>query len=214
VSLMDGAPSPLQLTRSPRLDNALRLGWDAFSRTLAGAGAEDAARWLAARTGDPELRAVAEPLLLLALDPDPEEAAEALFALAELGEETDDDLLADTLWEGALDRAQSAADGDLVAEATRRLASLAERLDDPLAAAEFFIGFLNWRRQAGHSGDPEDVEEAFEQIVRLAIVDGAQKAAAEYQYRQIQFTRLLENEDERAVEGDWEVGSQPYEPWA
>ncbi|MBA3451346.1 MAG: hypothetical protein H0T18_09055 [Chloroflexia bacterium] len=216
MSLADGAASPLHLTRSPRLDNALRLGWDAFSRTLAASGGEDAARWIAARTGDPELVDIAEPLLAAAIDPDPdpEESAEALFALAELAEETDDDLLADTFWEGALDRAQTAGDGDLIAEATRRLAALAERLGDPLAAAEFFIGFLNWRRQPAHSSDPDDVEDAFDAIVRLATIDGAHQAAAEYGYRQVQFTRLLDAEDERAVEGNWEAYARPYEPWA
>jgi hypothetical protein len=104
--------------------------------------------------------------------------------------------------------------GDLVAEATRRLAALAERLDDPLAAAEFFIGFLNWRRQPGHAADPEDVLDAFDEIARLAVVDGAQKAAAEYSYHQVGFARLLDAEDPRAVEGDWEVDPRPFESWA
>ena len=168
MSLAEGGSSPLRLTRSPRLDNALRLGWESFSRTLAAAGPQDAARWLSARTGDPELAEVAEPLLASALGGDPDEAADALFGLAELAEETEDDLLADTLWEGVLDRAREIGDGDLIAEATRRLAALAERNGDPLAAAEFFIEFLNWRRQPEHSSDPEDVEVAFDEIVRLA----------------------------------------------
>ena len=214
MSLADGAPQPLQLTRSPRLDNALRRGWQPFARTLSASGADDAARWLAARAGDADLADIAEPLFAAALEPDPEDAADALFALAELAEEIDDDLLADTLWEGALDRARSAAEGDLVAEATRRLAALAERLGDPLAAAEFFIAFLNWRREAGHTSDPDDVEDAFDAIIRLATIDGAPKAAAEYSYRQVQFTRLLDAEDERAVEGDWEPDPRPYQTWA
>jgi hypothetical protein len=131
-----------------------------------------------------------------------------------LAEETGDDLLADTLWEGALDKARTWGDGDLVAEATRRLAALAERLGDPLAAAEFSIEFLNWRRQTGHTSDPEDVENAFDEIIRLAELDGEPRAAAEYAYRQVGFTRLLDADDPRAVEGDWEASSQPYEPWA
>jgi hypothetical protein len=98
------------LTRSPRLDNALRLGWESFSRTLAAVGPQEAARWLSARTGDPELLEVAEPLLASALGSDPDEAADAFFALAELAEETEDDLLADTLWEGVLDRARDVVD--------------------------------------------------------------------------------------------------------
>ncbi len=210
----DGSASPLHLTRSPRLDNALRLGWETFSRTLAAAGPADATRWLAARVDDPELEEIAEPLLAGAVSDDGEEAAEALSALAEIAEETQDDLLADTLWEGVLDRARQIGDGDLVAEATRRLAALAERLGDPLAAAEYHIAFLNWRRESQHSSDPEDVEVAFDEIVRLATADGAQQAAAEYAYRQAQFTRLLDADDPRAVEGDWETHGTPYEPWA
>ena len=214
MSLSDGEPAPLHLTRSPRLDNALRLGWGPFSRTLAAAGVMDAARWLAARVDDPELAEVAEPLLSSATADDPEEAAEALFALAELADDTGDDFLADTLWEGVLDHARSLSDGDLVAEATRRLAALAERLGDPLAAAEVHIGFLNWRRQPGHSSDPEDVEIAFDEIVRLAEVDGAPREAAEYAYRQAQFTRLLDADDPRTVEADWETLVGPYQSWA
>jgi hypothetical protein len=214
VSAAEGNPSPLRLTRSPRLDNALRLGWASFSRTLAAAGPEEAALWLSARTGDPELAEVAEPLLAAALGGDPDEAADALFGLAELAEETEDDLLADTLWEGVLGLSQGADDGDLMAEATRRLAAVAERNGDPLAAAEFFIEFLNWRRQPEHSSDPEDVEVAFDEIVRLANADGAQQAAAQYAYRQVGFTKLLDADDSRAVEGDWETDSLPYQPWS
>lgn len=210
----DDEPAPLVLTRSPRLDNALRLGWSSFSRTLAATGAVDAARWLAARVDDADVAEVAEPLFAAAVGDDADEAAEALSALAELAEETGDDLLSDTLWEGVLEKGQQIADGDLIAEATRRLASLAERLGDPLAAAEFQIGFLNWRREPEHSSDPEDVELAFDEIVRLAEADGAPKAAAEYAYRQVGFTRLLDADDPRAVEGDWEAEPEPYRAWA
>ena len=204
----------MRLTRSPRLDNALRLGWESFSRTLAAVGPQEAARWLSARTSDPELLEVAEPLLASALGSDPDEAADTFFALAELAEETEDDLLADTLWEGVLDRARDVMDGDLIAEATRRLAAVAERHGDPLAAAEFFIEFLNWRRQSEHSSDPEDVEVAFDEIVRLATADGAQLAAAQYAFRQVGFTKLLDADDPRAVEGDWEAEALPYQSWA
>jgi hypothetical protein len=214
VSSAEGGSSPLRLTRSPRLDNALRLGWESFSRTLAASGSEEAARWLSARTGDPELAEVAEPLLASALCDDPDEAADALFGLAELAEDTEDELLADTLWEGVLDLSRGADDGDLMAEATRRLAALAERNGDPLAAAEFYIEFLNWRRQPGHSSDPEDVEVAFDEIVRLATADGAKQAAAQYAYRQVGLTKLLEADDPRAVEGDWDTDSLPYQTWS
>jgi hypothetical protein len=210
----EGDRAPLVLTRSPRLDNALGLGWSSFSRTLTAAGPETAARWLATRLDDPDLLDAAAPLISAAIAGDGEEAADALFALAELAEETDDDLLADTLWEGVLELAREMADGDLVAEATRRLAALAERLGDPLAAAEFQIGFLNWRREGDHASDPDDIEQAFDEIIRLAEVDGAQKAAAEFAYRQAIFTRLLEAEDPRTIEGDWEQEHRPYEGWS
>jgi hypothetical protein len=190
------------------------MGWRSFARTLAAAGAADAARWLAGRLDDAEVDEIAEPLFAAAIRDDPDESAEALSALAELAEETGDDLLADTLWEGVLERSRQLADGDLMAEATRRLASLAERLGDPLAAAEFQIGFLNWRREPEHTSDPEDVEMAFDEIVRLADADGAPKAAAEYAYRQVGFTRLLDVDDPRTVEGDWEARSEPYRSWA
>jgi hypothetical protein len=214
VSLADETPRPLNLTRSPRLDNALRFGWESFARTLAAAGAADAARWLAGRLGDDEVAALAEPLFAAAAGNDAEEAGDALFALAELAEEAEDDLLADTLWEGVLDRGQAAGDGDVVAEATRRLAALAERNGDPLAAAEYHIGFLNWRREPEHASDPEDVEQAFDEIVRLAEADGAPRAAAEYAYRQVEFTKLLDTDDPRAVEGDWDERTGPYASWA
>ena len=141
---LEGSPVPLQLTRSPRLDNALRFGWESFARSLAATGAAPAAQWLAARLGDPELAEVAEPLLAEATGSDAEAAAEALFALAELAEESADDLLADTLWEGVLEKARQLGDGDAAAEATRRLAALAERLGDPLA---------DTATGAGHEGD-------------------------------------------------------------
>lgn len=215
---MDGTPQPLRLTRSPRLDTALRLGWDPFSRTLAAAGAADASRWLASRLGDDDLAAIAEPLLVAAIagdaGADADDAAEALFSLAELAEDAEDDLLADTLWEGVLDRARALTEGDLIAEATRRLAAIAERHGDPLAAAEFHIAFLNWRREADHGADAEDVEVAFDEIIRLAETDGAPRAVAEYAYRQAQFTRLLDGDDPRTVEGDWDPNAPPYEGWA
>jgi hypothetical protein len=50
--------------------------------------------------------------------------------------------------------------------------------------------------------------------VRLATDDGAQQAAAQYAYRQVGFTKLLDADDPRAVEGDWEADPVPYQSWA
>ncbi|CAA9534626.1 MAG: hypothetical protein AVDCRST_MAG59-158, partial [uncultured Thermomicrobiales bacterium] len=37
---------------------------------------------------------------------------------------------------------------------------------------------------------------------------------AVWAYRQARYTRLLEADDERAVEGDWEADPTPYSGWA
>ena len=214
LTLADGDTQPISITRSPRIDSALRFGWETFARTMAAAGALDAAQWLAVRLGDEDLGEVAEPMFVAAMSDDPDDAGEALFTLAELAEEAEDDLLADTLWEGVLANAQATSDGDLIAEATRRLAALAERHGDPLAAAEYHIEFLNWRRQPQHASDPEDVEQAFDEIIRLAESDGAPRAAAEYAYRQAEFTKLVDADDPVALEGNWDGKAGPYVPWA
>ena len=205
---------PLTLTADPRLDAALAKGWPSLAETVAVAGAARAARWLARRAGDPDLAETAEPLIEALHGEDPEERGEALLALAEIAEEVEDDLLADAFWEGALENAEEAGDADAFGEASGRLAALAERLGDPLAAAEYRIAFLNWRRRPGHASDPETVEEAFDEIVRLALQDGAQKEAAVWAFRQARYTRLLEADDERAVQGDWEADPTPYVGWA
>jgi hypothetical protein len=145
---------------------------------------------------------------------DAEERFDALVSLAELAEELDDDRLADAFWEGALDEGLDASDPDAIFEATSRLAALAERNGDPLAAAEYWIAFLNWRREPEHSSDPEQVEDAFDEIVRLADVDGARREAAIWSHRQVEFTRLAEDDDERAVAGDWTGGASAWSGWA
>ena len=214
MSSAEGDPSPLRLTRSPRLDNALRLGWESFSRTLAAAGPRRPhAGWRresAIRTW-PKSPSRSWRRHSVTIRTKPRMRSSAWPSWPKRPRTTS--------WPTRSGRACSAwpggsADGDLMAEATRRLATLAERYGDPLAAAEFFIEFLNWRREPGHSSDPEDVEVAFDEIVRLANADGAQKAAAQYAYRQVGFTSLLDADDPRAVEGDWETDSFPYQSWA
>jgi hypothetical protein len=207
--------TPLTLTADPRLDGFLQKGWAAFAPALAAVGPVRGARWLAQRAEDPELVESVEPLLDgLAANAEPGDRLESLFALAEIAEEVEDDLLADTLWDGALEAARAVGDPDALLEATHRLAALAERMGDPLAAAEYWIDFLNWRREPGCSSDPESVEQAFDEIVRLAESDGEPKESALWAYRQVRYTKLLEAEDERAVEGDWEPDSSPFQSWA
>jgi len=206
--------SPLSLTTHPRLDAALQQGSEEWLAALRSAGAEGGGRWFAQRAGDRDLRQEAAELVRALLEAaDPDAQAEAWVGLGELADELADDLLADTAWEGALAAAREADNPDVIAAATARLAAIAEAHGDPLAAAEFYIDFLNWRRQPGHVSDAEDVETAFDEIVRLANTDGARREAALYEFRQAAYTRLLEAEDDRAVEGDWERDPTPYAGW-
>ena len=210
-----GVPEPLIFTADPKLDVALQKGWDGFGEALAASGPKRAAAWFSRRAGDPDLAETVEPMLeTLASGVAGEEAMEALFALAEVAGEVEDDLLEDTLWEGGLAAALDLRDADAAFEATSRLAELAERLGDLLAAAEYWIALLNWRRSPGHSSDPETVEQAFDEIARLADEDGERKEAALWRFRQAAFTRLLEADDDRAVEGDWTDDGAPWAGWA
>lgn len=207
-------PTPLTLTTNPRLDAAVGAGWDAWFGAARTAGAASTAAWLARRAGDAALVAEAGPTVRAALEAaDDDAAVEARVELAELGDGIDDPL-ADTLWEGVVAAARGAADPDALFEATGRLAEIAEGHGDPLAAGEYWIAFLNWRREGGHASDPEQVETAFDEVVRLAEADGAAKEAAIFGFRQAAYTRLLEAEDDRATEGEWEEGGAgAYEAW-
>lgn len=214
MSAEGGGPRPLALTTDPSLDQALQGGWEAWQAASRRAGAAAVASWVAQRGGDPALRAEVAPLVEAVLTAsDPQEAIEARIEFAEFAEGLDE-LLADTLWEGVLAAARDTDDGDAYAEATSRLAAIAESLGDPLAAAEYHLEFLNWRRQAGHTSDPEAVETAFDEVVRLAERDGNPKAVAVFSFRQAGYTRLLEDGDDRAVEGDWERDPAPYLSWS
>ena len=207
-------PVPLTLSVNPRLDAAVQAGWEAWAAAARAAGAEAVASWLAQRVGDAGYKREALPAIRVVLDAtEADEAAEARLELAELVDGLDD-LLADTFWEGVLAAGREAADPDVLFEATGRLAAIAEAHGDVLAAAEYWIEFLNWRRGDGHASDPEQVETAFDEIVRLAERDGAQREAAIYGYRQARYTRLHEVEDDQAVAGDWEEDRTAYEGWA
>lgn len=204
---------PLTLTVDPRLDAAVQAGWEAWETAARTAGAERVAAWLANRVGEREFRREALPTVAAFLDAaGPEARAEAVLELAELVEAADD-LVVDTLWEGVLAAGRESGDADTIFEATGRLAAIAEGYGDPLAAAEYRLDFLNWRRQDGHFGDPEQVEAAFEEVVRLAEADGARKEAALFDFRLARYARLADAEDERAVTGDWEDDPAPYAGW-
>jgi hypothetical protein len=204
----------MSLTMSPRLDTAVAQGWQAFETAARAAGADQVAAWLAQRLGKPGLKAdLLEPVAALLDAVDPDDRAVARAELAELVE-GEDDLTADTLWEGVLAHARATNDPDLMVEAISHLAEIAESNGDPLAAAEFYLEFLNWRRQPGQMSDPDAVLDAFDEVIRLAHVDGDPTAAALYEYRQAAFARMADAEDDCATEGDWEREPVPYESWA
>src|SRR5688572_7376722 len=208
-----GADQPLGLTLDPRLDAAVAQGWEAFEAAAQAAGTDRVAGWLAQRAGRP--RAKPDLLEPVAAWLDAEDADDRAIARAELAELVagEDDLTADTLWEGVLAHARAVADPDLMVEAIAHLAEIAEAHGDPLAAAEYHLEFLDWRRRPDHLSDAEAVLDAFDEIIRLARIDGDQKAAAIFEFRQAAFARLMEADDERAVQGDWERDPKPYESW-
>lgn len=207
------AGQPIALTADPKLDAALSRGWEEWEQAAKGAGIGTVAVWLALRLGDlSRKRELLQPVRSLLEAEDDEDRVLARAELAELVEE-EDDALADTLWEGVLAHGLATEDGDTIAEATTHLASIAEAHGDPLAAAEYHLEFLNWRRQDANMSDPDEVETAMEEVVRLARLDGAQRFAALFEFRLAAFVRLVEGEDDRATEGDWEGNSEPYQSW-
>ena len=58
-----------------------------------------------------------------------------------------------------------------------------------------------------------DRTDAFDEIIRLAGVDGDRQAVAMWEYRLASFIRLEDAGDERAYSGDWEQSPIAYESW-
>lgn len=204
---------PLSLTMNPRLDSALQTGWEAWEEAARATGVPGVLAWLKARLElPPDGGDMTGPLTDLLSNEDLEERTVARVEMAELFQ-GQDDALAEVLWDGVLAYGLDASEADFIFEATSHLASIGEELGDPLAAAEFYIDFLNWRRQPDHASESEQVEVAFEEIIRLAELDNESRAAALFAHRQAAYTRLVEADDERASTGDWESDPQPYRSW-
>lgn len=203
----------LTLTLDPRLDRAAARSAPEWEDAARMAGVDRASAWLVRRLDDPDAaEAVGEAIERLLAASDEHDRAEARAELAELIE-GGDDLLAETLLEAARMFALEIEDGEMLASVTQQLAASAERQDDLLTAAEHHVDFLNWRRQAGHASDPDDVETSFDEVIRYAGAEGETAAAALYSYRQAAFNRLVEADEDRAVEGDWERNDAPYQAW-
>lgn len=205
---------PLSLTTNPRLDAALAEGWRQWEAAVARTPLPVALTWLRYRTGNEIGRDDLTDGLRTLIDAgDPEERVLARAELAELVDGVDNPL-AEVLWEGVLAAGYESDDADTIFDALSHLAALAEADGDPLGAAEWHIEFLNWRRRDGNVADPDLVETSFEEIIRLADLDGARAAAAQWTHRQALFTRLLERTPDEAEEGDWEWDRAPYRSWA
>jgi hypothetical protein len=205
--------TPLTLTTSPSLDAALMGGWDPWLAAARKAGAAKTAAWIARRLGEPDAAAELAEAVEGLLGDDTELRAGSASDLAE-SVEAADEILADTLWEGCLGAGMELADPDIIFEAVSQLAGIAEEQGEAVVAAEYWIHFLNWRREEQHPSDPESVQAAFDEIIRLAEEDGEQKLVADWTYRQVRYTKLVDAEDERAVAGDWEAVAEPYSGWA
>ena len=204
----------LSFTTSPRLDAALARGSGDWLTTARALGASGTLKWLAQRADlSEQMEDVGEVVTALLEATDPEEEAGLMSELAELVT-GDDDVFAEVLAEGVLAHGIAVGDAEVIVDAVGHLAELAEAAGDPLTAAEHHIGFLNWRRQPDHSSDPESVSASFDEIIRLAELDGAAHAAAIFGFRQVAFQRVADADGEAAYTGDWDPKSPPYESWS
>jgi hypothetical protein len=206
-------PSPLTVSVDAGLDLALAGGWAGWRSTASRRDLEAVTRWLISRLPEGvEPDDVEEPVQMLIGESAPEDRAMAAVDLAELFE-ADDPGFAAVLWESVLEAGKETSDAELVFEGTSRLAALEEDYGDPLTAAEFYIEFLNWRRQDDHASDAESVLTAFDEIIRLAAADGAPRAEAEFTHNQAQFMRDVEAESPAAEVGDWAPSLPPFAAW-
>ena len=206
-------PSPLNVTVDAGLDLALAGGWAAWRSTASRRDPDAVSRWLISRLPEGvEPDDVEAPLQVLIGESAPEDRAMAAVDLAELFE-ADDPGFAAVLWESVLEAGKETSDAELVFEGTSSLAALEEDYGDPLTAAEFYIEFLNWRRQDDHASDPEMVLTAFDEVIRLAAADAAPRAEAQFIHDQAQFMRSVEAESPAAEVGDWAPSTPPFVAW-
>jgi hypothetical protein len=205
--------SPINLTVDAGLDVALGGGWSTWRSAATKREPAAVMRWLLSRLPEGvEPEDVEEPLATLIGESAPEERAMAAVDLAELFE-ADDPGFAAALWESVLEAGKRTSDAELVFEAVSRLAGLEEDYGDPLTAAEFYLEFLNWRRQDEHASDPEWVLTSFDEVIRLAAADGASRAEAQFTFHQAQFMRIAEAESLAAEVGDWAPSTPAFAAW-
>lgn len=211
--MSDADQPPLVLTTNPRLSFALHGSGADLERAMEAVGPDEVRKWLLNRTGDEiEPDHLDAALAAWFESESPDDRVIARVELAELIGDTDE-ATSELLWEASLREGYERGDAELAFDAVANLARIAEDTGDPLAAAEYFIEFLNWRRQGDHVADPEFVHQAFEEIIRMAEAERLAAVAARYQAAHAQFTRLADAEDDRATEGDWAPGAPPFSGW-
>lgn len=204
---------PVVFTTNPRLSFALHGSGADLERAMEAVGPEQTRTWLLNRVGDAIEPGDLEAALSAWFGAEsPEDRVIARVELAELIGETDEPT-SELLWEASLRDGYERGDAELAFDAVVNLARIAEESGDPLAAAEYFVEFLNWRRQIAHVSDPEFIHQAFEEIVRLAETERQAATSARYEHAHAEFSRLEDAGDERAAEGDWTPGTAPFVGW-
>ena len=211
--MSDADQPPLVLTTNPRLSFALHGSGADLERAMEAVGADAVKTWILNRTGDEIAPGDLDAALAAWFDAtSPDDRVIARVELAELIGDTDE-ATSELLWEASLRDGYDRGDAELAFDAVANLARIAEESGDPLAAAEYFIEFLNWRRQDGAVADPEFVHQAFEDVTRLAEAERQPAIAARYEAAHAHFARIEDAGDDRAAEGDWASGSPPFSGW-
>lgn len=205
--------NPLTLTTSPRLSMALQGDGPGFEQSLLEVGREKAESWFRDRIGDDIDPAILHEALAAWYDAtSPDDRVMARADLAELTADVDD-AVSELLWDASMRDGFARGDGDQAFDAAVHLAGITEASGDPLTAAEFYIEFLNWRRAHGHISDPESVHHAFEEIVRLAELEGEVATSARFAHAHSVFTRVADDDDADSAEGDWSPATPPFSGW-
>lgn len=205
--------SPITFTTNPRLSLALQGTGPEFEKAMESAGVEQTYNWLRNRAGDAVDEGMLREFVQAWFEAEtPEERVMPRVELAELLAEADDETT-ELLWDASMRDAFDRNDSEQAIDAVAQLAQIAENNGDALTAAEFYIEFLNWRRQEGHVSDPEYVHQAFEEIIRLAELENQPVTAARFGHAHAQFTRVDDQESETATEGDWASETGPFTGW-
>jgi len=205
--------APIVFTTSPKLSLALHGDGPAFEEAMRAVGPDKTLEWLRHRVGDaiePDFLASAVSAWFDAGSDD--ERVMARVELAEILQDADPST-SELLWEASMRDGFQREDSEQAFDAVTHLAAFAEETGDPDTAAEYYIDFLNWRREPGRVSDPEAVHQAFEEVIRLALASGQTAAAARFEHAHAQFASIDETGGEAASEGDWAPESPPFSGW-